>query len=85
MSAAEELKILRNIMARSGDIGEVDLQSELSKALAGINALNSQEELMNMQRMAELSQNQPVQPLSPQGGMEVPPQELNATGGSQMP
>lgn len=85
MTAAEELKILRNIMARSGDIGEVDLQSELSKALAGINALNSQEELMNMQRMAELSQNQPVQPPSPQGGMEVPPQELNATGGSQMP
>ncbi len=85
MTAREELTILRNIMARSGDMGEVDLQSELSKALAGINAMNSQEELMNMQRMAELSQNQPVQPLSPEQGMNVPQDGMNPAKGLNMP
>jgi hypothetical protein len=57
ISANERLKILQNILARGGDIGEIDLHSEMSKSLSAINGYNASKEIANMQRMAQMPLN----------------------------
>jgi len=57
MTKADELKVAMNIVSRVGLSG--DLMGEFSKAMSAINGFNSQEQMTNMQNMA---QNTPVAP-----------------------
>ena len=78
MSAKEDMIILHNILARGGDIGEIDLHVELSKAKSAINGMKAQSDMQNMANTTPVS---PVQaPQSMIGSPAVdsatqPPQE----------
>lgn len=87
ISANERLKILQNILARGGDIGEIDLHAEMSKSLSAINGYNASKEIANMQRMAQMPINNDSggvispevtpstqQPMEGQGTLNLPPQ-----------
>jgi hypothetical protein len=68
ISAKEKLKILYNIINRSGGIENVDLHSELAKSLSAINTMATQDHIAQMQPPPQPSQpvippqEQPVQP-----------------------
>jgi hypothetical protein len=82
MSAVDELRILHNILARGGDIGEIDLHVELAKAMSAINGMKAQTDMQNMANM-------PVPPTPATAGQTIsppvdnsatqPPQGLNPT------
>lgn len=88
MTKADELKVAMNIVSRVGLSG--DLMGEFSKAMSAINGFNSQEQMMNMQNMAQNTPVAPPQstgdPMSPRMGESMPqgPNALNQSPEPQM-
>jgi hypothetical protein len=48
MTAQDRLRILYNIIARSGNIEDIDLSAELAKNLSLVNSMESQDMMQNM-------------------------------------
>ncbi len=73
MTSEDKLRILYNILARSGGIENVDLSSELAKSMAIINGLDAQSQMMDMQNMANQAIPQPPEStISPEMGQSTP-------------
>lgn len=86
MTKAEEYKVAMNIVARVGLGG--DVIGEFAKAMSTINGMSSQEQIMNMQNMAQNTPTASPQPpqdtMSPEMGDNAT-QDPNASNQSSQP
>jgi hypothetical protein len=73
MTADEKLKIIDNILARSGGIENIDLYGELAKATSMMNTFAAQQQLSDMQNMASMTPPQTQGSIiSPESGQSTP-------------
>lgn len=86
MTANDQYKVALNIIARVGMNG--DIIGEFSKAMSTINGLSSQEQMVNMQNMAQNTPTASPQPaggtMSPEAGQSMP-QDPNVLNQSPQP
>lgn len=85
MTAEEKLKIIDNILARSGGIENIDLYGELAKATSMLNGMKAQADMASMQNMANMTSPQPLQgtnsPLAGQSTTQEPTMPQNEGNG----
>jgi hypothetical protein len=73
MKASEKQKILFNILARGGNIDDIDLSTELAKSMALLNRADSMGQMTQMQN--------PVPMTTPEAvGQPIPPAVEQNTG-----
>lgn len=74
MSAKEDLIILNNILARGGDISEIDLHSEFAKAKSFQNRFKAQGEIDDYMNSQRTMQSNPIIPSAMQSEGGIPSQ-----------